>query len=291
MAYSEVMNDIKTCVKSGIPTRVPVFALSEEFDVKWYGKYTYEEVCTDAGKLAEVWGAAIEEFDYDCAWLQIDDCIEFEVLGVGCYGKDNIVRATKDYLPASIETLKNLKMPDFHHDGRMPMKLKAIRKLKEMFKDTVCVVGSNAAPYSSVGLLYGLETAMMLMYENTKLLKDTMDFFIELQSMWGLAQLKAGADAIWLGDCNAFSGMLSLQQYKDFVFEPCKKVVETYNKAGGLTFIHNSEISIPYLELEMRLGADVISVGPGASAPVSPMMNPSRSSSRGDEGIMTLHGK
>ena len=34
MAYSGVMDDIRKCVKLQKPLRVPVFALSEEFDVR-----------------------------------------------------------------------------------------------------------------------------------------------------------------------------------------------------------------------------------------------------------------
>ena len=263
MTYEGVMDDIRTCVNLGIPKRVPVFANSEEFDVKWYEKYTYEEVCQDADKLAEVWIAAVEEFDYDWAWLQIDDCIEFEVLGIGCHGEGNILRATRDYLPATQDTLKSLKMPDPDKDGRMPMKLKAIRKIRKHFGERVCLCASNAAPFSSVALLYGLTETMMLIYTDPKLLRDTCDFFVELQKMWGTAQIKAGAHAIWLGDCNAMSNLISPQQYKEFAFEPCKKITTAYREAGGLTFLHNSEESVPHIELETQLGVSAISVGPG----------------------------
>jgi uroporphyrinogen decarboxylase len=206
----------------------------------------------------------VREFDYDWAWLQMDDCVEFEVLGVGCVGEGNILRATHDYLPATRETVKSLKMPDTTRDGRMPAKLEALRRLRAEFGDTVCVVGSNAAPYSSAGLMFGLEKPMLLMYDDPDLLRETMDFFVELQSMWSVAQVKAGAHAIWLGDCNAFSNLLSLAQYKEFAAEPCRKVIEACHQAGGMVFLHNSEISIPHIELECQLKPDVVSVGPAA---------------------------
>ena len=263
MAYGAVLEDLNKAVALGIPAIIPVFALSEEFDVKWYGKYTYEEVCQDADKIAEVWIAAVEEFDYDWAWVQIDDCIEFEVLGVDCYGEGNILRATKEYLPATWETLKNLKMPDPDEDGRMPVKLEAIRKIRQHFGSEVCICGNNAAPFSSTCLLYGIQETMMLMYTDPQLLLTTNDFFAKLQKMWGIAQFKAGAHTIWLGDCNAMSHLISAEQYKNFAFDPCKKVVDAYSEAGGLTFLHNSEESIPHIELETQLGASVISVGPG----------------------------
>jgi uroporphyrinogen decarboxylase len=264
MPYQGVMDDIRSCVALRKPRRIPVFALSEEFDVKWYGKYSYEEAIRSADRLVEVWSAAVREFEYDWIWLQVDDCIEFEVLGVGCVGEGNILRATHDYLPATRQTLMALKMPDPLRDGRMPIKLEALRRLKDEFGDTVCIVGSNAAPYSSAGLLYGLEIPMLLMYEDPDLLRDTMDFFVDLQSRWSVAQIEAGADAIWLGDCNAFSGLLSPAHYREFAAEPCRKVIQACQEAGGMVFLHNSEISIPHIELEIGLKPDAISVGPAA---------------------------
>ena len=265
MAYDGLMNDVRKAIALKKPSQVPVFAISEEFDVKWHGKYTYEQVCQDGAKMAEVWIAAIEEFDYDWAWLQIDDCFEFEPLGVGCYGRDNIVRATKDYLPATRETLEGLQIPQPANAGRMPEKLKAIRKIRERFGDSVCVVGSCSAPYSSVGFLYGLEETMMLMFTDPELLADTCDFFVELQTKWCLAQIEAGAHSIWLGDCCAFSGLISVEQYHQWAFEPCKKLTKRIIEAGGLVHLHNSEISVPYILAEAELGVSIISIGPAAN--------------------------
>jgi uroporphyrinogen decarboxylase len=261
--YSGLMDDVRTCVDLGVPKRVPVFALSEEFDVNWYGKYSYEETCQDGDKIADTLIASTERFDYDWAWVQIDDCFEFEPLGVGTKGEGNILRATKDYLPALQETLRNLTIPDPEKDGRMPEKLRAIKKIREHFGDSVCVTGGLAAPFSSVGLLYGLTESMMLMYTDPVLFRDTMDFFVELQKTWGRAQFKAGAHAVWLGDCSAMSNLVSADQFKEFAFEPCKKVVDDFNLTGGLTFLHNSEESLTHIDISTGLGASAINVGPG----------------------------
>ncbi len=45
MGYKGILDDVRKAVALKIPERVPVFAMSEEFDVRWYGKYTYEETC------------------------------------------------------------------------------------------------------------------------------------------------------------------------------------------------------------------------------------------------------
>ena len=265
MVYDGVIEDVRRAIALEKPRRLPVFACSEEFDVKWYGKYTYEDMCQDGEKIAEVWIAAIEAFDYDWAWIQVDDCYEFEPLGVGTYGEGDILRATIDYLPAIKETLDNLPMPNPETDGRMPEKLKAIRLVKKHFGDTVLIEGSCAAPYSSAGLLYGLEETMMLLLAEPELLAETCAFFVDMQSRYIKAQIDAGAHAIWIGDCNAFSGMLSLEQYKQFAFPSCKKLIDKAHEYGAIIHLHNSEIAIPYLLAECELGADIINCGPDAN--------------------------
>ena len=47
MSYSGVIEDFQRIRESKIPRRIPVVACSEEFDVRWYGKYSYEEFCQD----------------------------------------------------------------------------------------------------------------------------------------------------------------------------------------------------------------------------------------------------
>ncbi len=267
MAYRGLLDDVRRAVALERPRRLPVFACSEEFDVKWYGRYCYEEVCQDGRKMAEVWAAAIEEFDYDWAWLQVDDCFELEPLGVVTHGEGNILRATRGYLPATWQTLRDLRMPDPHRDGRMPEKLKALTLLRERFDDTVLVVGSCAAPYSAVGLLFGLEAAMLLGLTEPDLLADACNFFVELQARYIAAQVEAGAHAIWLGDCNAFSGMLSLEQYRRFAWPSCQALVERAHAAGALVHLHNSEIAVPYLLAECDLGVDIVNCGPAADLP------------------------
>jgi len=175
-----------------------------------------------------------------------------------------VLRATVDYLPATRETLESLPMPDPSADGRMPEKLKAIRLLKERYGDSVLIEGAVAAPYSSTGLLLGLEATMMMAVSDPQLLADFNAFFVDMQTRYGRAQLEAGAHALWLGDCNAFSGMLSLDQYRAFAFDACKTLVNNIHDAGGMLHIHNSEIHVPYLLAEGELGVDIINAGPAA---------------------------
>jgi Uroporphyrinogen-III decarboxylase len=262
MAYKGVIDDIRKCVKLQKPSRVPVFACSEEFDVRMAGE-VYSRYNSDSKVMAKCQIEAVKRFDYDWAWLQVDDCIEFEVLGVGVKGDGNILPATCNYLPASYETLNSLKMPNPYKDGRMPVLLDAIKRIKNEFGDTLYVTGRTAAPFSSVTLLYGMTQTLMLLFDNPQLVKDTVKFFTEMQSMWGCAQIEAGADALWFGDCNASGHLISVDDYMEFAFDGVKKCAEAYDSAGGFSFYHASEHSIEHMKAQAATGISALSVGPG----------------------------
>lgn len=263
MAYSGVLGDIRKCVNLEAPGRVPVFACSEEFDVRMAG-LSYSVYNSDARAMARCQIDSVRRFDYDWAWLQVDDCIEFEVLGVGTKGGGDILPATCGYLPAARSTLERLKMPDPHRDGRMPVLLEAIARVKDALGDTVCVTGRTAAPFSSVTLLYGMMETFVLLRDDPALVRDTVRFFTELQTMWGLAQLEAGADALWFGDCNASGHLISVEDYMEFAFESVKRCAQEYGRAGGFTFYHASEHKIGHMLAQAATGISALSVGPGA---------------------------
>jgi uroporphyrinogen-III decarboxylase len=115
-----------------------------------------------------------------------------------------------------------------------------------------------------VGLLLGLEETMLLIATQPELLQRACEFFVELQARYIRAQIEAGAHAIWMGDCNAFSGMLSLRQYRQFALPSCRRLIERAHECGAIVHLHNSEISLPYLAAECETGADIINCGPAA---------------------------
>ncbi len=265
MPYNGVVEDFKTIRNSGTPNRVPCVACSEEFDVKWYGKYCYEDLCQDGNKIYEVWKAAIEEFDYDWAWVQIDDCFEFEPLGIDCPGQENILRATHGTLKPSREIFKAIDRMNPETDGRMPEKLKAIRRLREHFGDTALITGSCAAPFSATGLMWGIEESMIMTITDPQLLHEAMQHWKEFYMRYIKAQSEAGAHAVWLGDCNTFSGLLSVAQYEEHVLQIARELVQYAEmELGVMVWLHNSEISVPHVLSHCPLGVSFESIGPDA---------------------------
>ncbi|HUW63029.1 MAG TPA: uroporphyrinogen decarboxylase family protein [Candidatus Bathyarchaeia archaeon] len=262
MAYHGVMDDIRRAIAMQRPERLPVFLCSEEFDVRVCGS-RYDRYNSDSNEMARVQIEAVERFDYDWAWLQVDDCIEFEPLGVDVKGSGDILPATCGYLPATDAALDDLRRHAYRIEGRMRVLLDAITMVKSHFGDTVCVVGRTAAPFSSATLAFGISNILTLMYEQPDFVVEAAKFFEHYQTEFGLDQIKAGADAIWLGDCNASGHLISPDNYAQFAMEPARRVSAAYKEAGTVVIYHASEENPAMVDLQAEAGFSILSIGPG----------------------------
>jgi uroporphyrinogen decarboxylase len=263
MAYPGVIEDVRRCIKLQVPSRVPVFPLSISYDYHYFG-YTHAQWRNNPEVMIDVGIKAIEEFDYDIYMLHPDDLIEYEEIGIKVKFDDNIPPAVYEYLPTNEATLNILKIPsNLTEKGRMASYLQGLLGLKECFGESVCLAGRIAAPFSAVSLILGIESTLMLMLENPLLLKKYMEFFVEYNDLVAKAQLKAGADAIWLGDCVATSHFISPEQYEDHAAEYADMSARRIRDSGGIVFYHGNEKSISHLKIMAGLSFDAINIGEG----------------------------
>lgn len=262
MAYAGVLDDIRCAVAMGRPRRMPVFLCSEEMDVRVCGS-RYDFYNSDAREMARVQIEAVRRFDYDWAWLQVDDCIEFEPLGVEVRGGGDILPATCGYLPATRDALDVLRAQGYRVQGRMNVLLRAISAVKEHFGDTVCVTGRVAAPFSSVTLAFGITETMTRLYEMPEFLEEACACFEDYQIRFGLDQIAAGADALWVGDCNASGHLISPDNYAAYAMEPARRLSAALQESGGIVIYHASEELPAMVNLQAGAGFSVLSIGPG----------------------------
>lgn len=255
------LENIRACVALQVPERLPVFALSQEYDARHCG-LNYARYIRDAETVVACQVRVLEECGWDWSWLHLDDTLEFEPLGVGVKGGENVVPATADYLPFDRQTLSRLKVPDPRRSARMPLLLDALAGVRAARGDRTCVTGRVAAPFSAVTLLFGMQETYLTLVDDPSLLRDALRFAEEQATSWGLAQIEAGAHAIWLGDCNASTHLLSPAMYHDWALEPCRRVTQAFREAGALVFLHNSEDRLEGLRLQALTEPSALSSGP-----------------------------
>ena len=264
MAYEGIKEDFIACCEGRTPSRMPVFALGLEFEYLRSGM-TYRDTRTNVEMMVRSQVEAVRDRDYDWAVIFPDDYIEFEPLGLTM--RDDVDHPTmpSEYLPMTRETLNGFRIPDAQKDMRCPIHLEMVRKTKEALGDTVLVMGRIAAPFSTLGLIYGIDELMVKMLTEPDIVLDNMKFFVTHQIAFGKAQLEAGADLLWLGDCCSASKFVRLEHFKEFAFGPAAQVAAELKKLGGLIIYHNNETEIPYLREQAQLPVHAVNVGEGVS--------------------------
>lgn len=263
MAYSGVLQDVRTCSSLGIPSRVPYFPIHVMYDYYHFG-CSHRDFRDDPDTAVDIAKKAVKTFDYDWYLHHPDDLVEYEDFGMEIRYEEHIPPAVYKYRKPDSRLFKDINVSDnIFKKGRLAKYLQGIRALKKQFGETVCVTGRVAAPFSSLSLIAGIEDQMFLMLEEPSLLRTHLEFLTDFSAIIALAELAAGADALWVGDCTATSHFISPDQYKEFAHEPAAAVLEQIRKAGGISFYHGGECSIPHLQLMAELPCDALNIGYG----------------------------
>ncbi len=261
MAYQGILDDLKKCIALEKPSRVPCFPLGIDFDV-WQGGATHRDYRNNPETMIRTGINAVEKFDYDWFILFPDDLIEWESTGIEVTDDEIVPPAVSKYLDPLRSTLDRLPVPDPEKSGRMPLHLAGLRGIKKYFGDTICLTGRIAAPFTGVSLLIGVEAMLMMMLEDPDLLQDWMKYISKCNRVWAQAQIEAGADALWLGDCLATSNFISVNDFVNIAAPHADKSARMISGYGAFSFYHGSESSLEHLTAAARhVSASAINLG------------------------------
>lgn len=262
MSYSNVLDDLKKLSHNHLPNRVPIFPIPAGGFCEKVAGVTYRQNRTDLKKMVHTSCIGAEKFDYDWAWVFPDDFVEWEPFGVETLDNENLPIAAIKYLPATFETLSSMVFPNFSQ-GRMPLHLETIRRVKNKLGNLTAVTGRIAAPFSTLALLFGVEPLMLGIYDNPKFFKEAMAKLSDFIISWGIAQRNAGADILWVGDCLAGSAFISSGVFAEFVIPYAEKVIRELKKTEVFLIYHACETSLAHIKLEAELSVDAVNIGDG----------------------------
>jgi len=223
--------------KPAEPGEVPFLILSQEFDARYCG-LTYEQYVSSVDTIVATHVRCVQEFDYDFAWTHLHDLVEFEPLGVPVKGGGNVVPGLAGHLPATAEMVAGLRIPTLAGMGQMPLLLGGIRGARERFGDDVCVMGRVSAPFSAAIFLFGMEEGMLMTLTDPELLDKAIAFCESFCTEVARLQVKAGAHALWVGDCNATSHLISPATFRRFALEPARRLLRAIREMGCIAWYY-----------------------------------------------------
>lgn len=197
---------------------------------------SYAEYVRDHRLLVKGQLALVEKFGVDVASCCSDSWREAADCGAPLAFPDHQPPHAERWPIRSPEDLAALKMPDPAGGGRMTDRLAAIRLFAEQVKGEVPILGWVEGPIAEAVNLHGMNECMLAIRRDPTFLTALMDWAVELEISFALAQVNAGADMIGIGD--AAASLVSPRYYAEEIAPRERRIVEAIQAAGATVRLH-----------------------------------------------------
>ncbi|HIX22095.1 MAG TPA: uroporphyrinogen decarboxylase family protein [Candidatus Parabacteroides faecavium] len=240
----KTMTSLERCMavlNGEIPDFLPVVPQSFMFAVETAGM-KISDVNKCGRKMAEAHLVSQEKYGYDGCVVDFDDATIAEAVGAKVIFREDEPATVDEEHPVlkDLRDVYDLPLPDPMKSGRICEWLEATSRLREKIGDRVFIMGrADQGPFSIACLLRGTTQFMMdLMTEDLALIRDVLDYCRRVSVIFAKAQKDAGAHATSIGDAFAGPNLISPDMYREFAWEPEKKMTEEVQEYGIPFSIH-----------------------------------------------------
>lgn len=271
---------VKVAMELGQPDRVPVLPAmwvdhaASSMGVKfvdvlknpWLGyevmekaarKYGFDGVRTWLAP-AKGWDENIKFVEKDGKMWVIDKRTEKPTARIDMEGGGGLIPMNQEIAIKGKEDLKKIKILD-HTDYECNGQLDPVKKFVNRVKDDFFVVGlAGGQSLNYLAAMRGNQQALLDLYDNPQFARKIMEIGTQISIEIGIALIKAGVDAIYIGDAFASCSVISPEQYRKFCFPLHRKAAETFHKYGVKVYLHICGNSSPILEMMADTRVDAI---------------------------------
>ena len=221
-----------------------------------YGK-TYTDFMTDYRVLVDSNLHLLDLYDHDAVSVISDPYREATAFGAQ-------VDFSGDKFPVlhplirSLQDVENLSIPNVYDHERTLDRIKGVELFRQKLGNPFPIIGWVEGPLAEASDLMGLtEVLMDLMMDPSKinlLLQKTLAVAKE----FALAQIKAGANIIGVGD--AVCSQISLETYEEFCLPLHKELFEFIHQNGALVKLHICGNITHLLPALAKLDIDILDI-------------------------------
>jgi MtaA/CmuA family methyltransferase len=241
--------------------RIPAGPLAVHVCARWAG-VSVRRYTTDASALA---GAVLryhEAFRPDAVWVSADTWVTAQAMGaaVDFPGDDQPMAGTGSPRIRKASDLASLPPPDPTAQGRWPLMLEAVRRVRAGLGHDACLVACfDQYPFSLACALLGLDRAMLALRDDRPLLEAVMERGLEYALAYGRALAGAGADLLSGGDSPA--GLIGGPLYREVVLPFERRLVAALKSSTERPVsLHICGNATPLLADMAATGADVLEI-------------------------------
>ena len=212
--------------------RLPYGLVGVETGCSLYG-VNPKEVLHSAELAMLVQKQIVEEFGVDSVGFGPDLKGIAEALGTEVYYPEHSICYVKTPILNDYRQLEKLKELSIYSQGRLPMILETLQKLKETYGETHPVSNAIAGPLSTAAAIRGTEAMLKDMKRNEENLHELLAFTVEtnlkwVKHVWDRCEIKVS-----ISDPVASGSLISHQNFLKFEKPYLKKLCEGIEKITG----------------------------------------------------------
>ena len=251
--HADTLNTFKG-IKTGIFPVLPIYhtAACEGAGI------SLKEFASDADKMARAMLRAHTVLGFDGVQLTLGVATEAEAMGAKTRQPEKGLPAVTEHLLEDVSALKKLKVPDPYTAGRMPLFLKAVKKVQDAIGGGAVVIATVRGPFITAGQLRGLSPLMMDSYDNPGFVKDLLEFSSEITFRFTEALIKnAGVKVAAFGEALCSPDFISPDMYRELIAPVHKKLMKRVHEAGlEAAVIHICGNVLPIFDAVLDIGVD-----------------------------------
>ncbi|MCP5378069.1 MAG: uroporphyrinogen decarboxylase [Rickettsiaceae bacterium] len=228
------------------------------------------ELCYDSEKAKKVTLQPIDRFDFDAAIIFSDILVLPHALGWKVAFKKG-----EGPILQKFETDKDLLYINNDFDKKINCIYDTVNKVRLSLDKNKSLIGFAGSPWTVASyMLEGkgkqdFSVSKNFLYNNKKLALQLIDIITEKTIEYLLGQINAGVDIIQLFD--SWAGILSGEEYEDFVIKPTKKIVSLVKRKYPSLPIIGFPRGSGYLYQEYIDQTDIDAIGVDQFVPINTM--------------------
>jgi MtaA/CmuA family methyltransferase len=235
--------------------RVAVTPIFMAWAANFIGR-SYRDYYLDGDVLVDSQLAVTRAFGIDQISAISDPWREASAYGMEFEYPEEGVGRPADTLLKGENDIARLKKVDIRKAERTKQRIESVRRMAKEIGKTHSVLGWVEGPFAEYADLRGVEAAMLDLMDRPDYFRQAAGAIIENEIKFAVAQVKAGADMIGVGD--AAASLISPNQYKEFVLPLEKKLFDAIHEAGGAVKLHICGNVSNHVEFMAESGADII---------------------------------
>jgi MtaA/CmuA family methyltransferase len=219
---------------------------------------TYRDYYLDGDVLVDAQLAVTRAFNLDQVSAISDPWREASAYGMSFdYPPDGVGRP-KEALLKSPEDVSKLKRIRIERAKRPKQRVESVQKMAARVGSTHSVLGWVEGPLAEYADLRGVENAMLDLIDRPEIFVKAGEIIIRNAIGFAVAQVKAGADMVGIGDSAA--SLISPEMYAELVLPLEQRLIAAIHEAGAAAKLHVCGNISNIVQHMARSGTDIIDV-------------------------------